>query len=330
MRPVDTARSLGLYLVAALAAAGLCALGQTPPNAEKGAASSEQEKAAPEVSGPKIYAGSEVCQGCHEDIFKAFQRNRHHVVEIEKGRGWAGQACEACHGPASKHTESMSAEDIIQPAKAAAREADKICLKCHINQPTHVGRIQGGHGRNEVSCVSCHSIHKGEAASVVHAKPARVNELCTTCHASTWAQFQRPYKHRLPEGAMSCVDCHNPHGGFRPKMIQTANANEPGCMKCHTDKRGPFTFEHAPVKSDGCAACHEPHGSANPRMLVRHEERFLCLECHANVGAPASARTQTIGGIPPAFHDLRSPRYRNCSVCHIKIHGSYVDRRLTR
>ena len=129
---------------------------------------------------------------------------------------------------------------------------------------------------------------------------------------------------------MSCVDCHNPHGEFKAKMLQTANANEPGCMKCHTDKRGPFTFEHTPVKSDGCGACHESHGSANPRMLVRHEERFLCLECHANVGAPASTRTSTIGGIPPAFHDLRSPRYRNCSVCHNKIHGSYVDRTLTR
>jgi hypothetical protein len=33
------------------------------------------------------------------------------------------------------------------------------------------------------------------------------------------------------------------------------------CVKCHGDKRGPFTFEHAPVRLEGCGACHQPHGS---------------------------------------------------------------------
>jgi hypothetical protein len=37
-------------------------------------------------------------------------------------------------------------------------------------------------------------------------------------------------------------------------MPQTVNANEPGCFKCHADKRGPFVFEHAPVKTDTPAA----------------------------------------------------------------------------
>ena len=72
---------------------------------------------------------------------------------------------------------------------------------------------------------------------------------------------------------MSCVDCHNPHGSTRPAMTQTFAANEPGCFNCHGDKRGPFTFEHAPVRFEGCATCHEPHGSANPRMLARQDLR---------------------------------------------------------
>ena len=25
---------------------------------------------------------------------------------------------------------------------------------------------------------------------------------------------------------------------------------------------------------------------------------------------------------PPAFHDIRSPRYQNCTSCHARIHGS--------
>src|SRR5262249_54740155 len=93
------------------------------------------------------------------------------------------------------------------------------------------------------------------------------------------------------------------------------------------DKRGPFVFEHAPVRFEGCSACHEPHGSANPRALTRAEVAPVCLECHAILPAAAA---KTPGVVPPAFHDLRSPRYRNCTICHQKIHGSYADSNLPR
>ena len=206
---------------------------------------------------------------CHEDIFNAFQKNPHQLVETGKKYGWATRACESCHGPGSKHADSASAADIRNPAKLKPAEADKICLTCHLNQPTHVGRINSSHARNQVSCTACHSIHTNGPNGLVARKQADINKLCAGCHADVWASFQRPYKHRLPEGAMSCVDCHNPHGSFLPRSIQTVSANEPGCFKCHGDKAGPFTYEHAPVRLEGCTACHQPHGSANPRMLTR-------------------------------------------------------------
>ncbi len=124
---------------------------------------------------------------------------------------------------------------------------------------------------------------------------------------------------------MSCVDCHNPHGGFRERSIQVAFANESACVVCHGDLRGPFTFEHAPVREEGCPACHEPHGSTNPRMLKRADQRSLCLECHSNLGVSTK-----LGGSPPAFHDLRSARFQNCTGCHNNIHGSNVIRTLLR
>jgi DmsE family decaheme c-type cytochrome len=163
---------------------------------------------------------------------------------------------------------------------------------------------------------------------LVARKPAEVNQQCAACHADVWASFQKPYKHRLPEGAMSCVDCHNPHGTALPRSIQTTRANEPGCMKCHGDKAGPFPFEHAPVRLEGCGACHQPHGSANPRMLVRREVRFVCMECHSNLPVPQPSANSNLGTVGPAIHDLRSPRFQNCTSCHQKVHGSYVDRAL--
>ncbi len=270
------------------------------------------------------YVGSDTCAGCHDEVHKAFQKNPHHFVETNSKRGWKGMACESCHGPGAKHAESTSPSDIINPSKVSASKADQICLKCHLNQPTHVGRIFSSHAKDQVACTSCHAIHKG-AQALRPVKLAAINEQCASCHRSVWAQFQKPFKHRLPEGAMSCTDCHNPHGSLLRWQIRTVSANEPSCFHCHSDKRGPFTYEHPPVKAEGCQLCHEPHGSANPRMLTRHEVRFVCLECHSNIGVQKS-----IGGVPPAFHDLRSARFQNCTVCHIKIHGSYVSAALER
>jgi DmsE family decaheme c-type cytochrome len=188
-----------------------------------------------------------------------------------------------------------------------------------------------GHAKDEVGCTTCHSIHGEGGAKLVTRNRAEINANCASCHISAWAAFNRPYRHKLPEGAMSCVDCHNPHASFKFDTVRTSFGNEPGCLQCHSDKRGPFVYEHPVVRMEGCTACHEPHGSANPRMLIRHEVRLVCLECHSNlpISAPAG-KTTVIGGVPPAFHDLRTPQFQNCTICHVKVHGSYVDRNFLR
>ena len=281
----------------------------------------EQDQASP-------YAGSDACGTCHEDLANTFQKNAHHALDVGDRHGSKGRACEACHGAGQKHAESTSASDIVNPAKLNPAGVDKICLTCHLNEPTNVGRLESSHARNQVACTSCHRVHAMKPATMTARAPAAINELCAGCHASVWAKFQEPYHHRLPERAMSCVDCHNPHGTLWPAMTQSFAANEPGCFACHGNLRGPFTFEHEPVRYESCTTCHEPHGSPNPRMLIRQEVSTLCLECHANL--PASNSRGTMGVVPPAFHDLRAPQFRNCTVCHQKVHGSYVDRNLLK
>jgi DmsE family decaheme c-type cytochrome len=280
------------------------------------------------------YVGADTCLACHEDISNAFAKNPHHALESDTKRGpeggWKGKSCEACHGPGSAHAESLDKKDIRNPATLSPSESERICLSCHLNQTTHAGRIQSAHAKNQVACVGCHAMHKTPQELVSH-KPDDVNQLCAGCHVSQWAAFNRPYKHRLPEGAMSCVDCHNPHGRNITSTVRAvAASNEPGCYKCHADKRGPFIYEHAPVRTDGCIACHEPHGSMNPRMLTRDQTRTVCLECHANIGVPSVFTGNKIGSTPPAFHDLRNPRYQTCVLCHVKVHGSNVDSSLLR
>jgi DmsE family decaheme c-type cytochrome len=140
-------------------------------------------------------------------------------------------------------------------------------------------------------------------------------QLCLKCHTEQKAQFSQPFHHRVLEGAMKCSDCHNPHGGFELKQTRLSVGADATCLKCHTDKQGPFVFEHAPLKVEGCAICHTPHGSGNPKMLKRNDVRQLCLECHSNtfeIGAPNT----------PSFHNQATVRFQNCTTCHVKIHGS--------
>ena len=276
------------------------------------------------------YVGSAACATCHDDNSKALAKSPHQAVETSDKHGFAGKACESCHGPGSNHVASLSVADILNPAKTAPAETDRLCLTCHRNQPTTAGRLEASHDRNQVACTTCHSIHAHGPNGAVARKRADINTQCEGCHIDVKMEFAQPFKHPVPENAMSCVDCHNPHGSFKPGLMQMVSANEPGCFSCHGDKRGPFTFEHAPVREEGCQSCHVAHGSANPKMLIRQEVRLVCLECHANLPALPGARQAVTGVVPPAFHDLTSPRYRNCTVCHQKVHGSHIDRNLLR
>src|SRR5262245_5016002 len=113
----------------------------------------------------QTYVGSKTCLGCHDDL-KSFQNNPHHRLDTDQRRGWATKACEACHGPGGKHAESGLATDIVNPRTAAATQVIQLCLQCHLNEPTHVGRIQSGHARNMTACTACHTMHAGQDALV--------------------------------------------------------------------------------------------------------------------------------------------------------------------
>ncbi len=351
-RAVAALASITLLIMSGAAAgsqSGAAASGQQPAPAKAPAETPAAAVPENEPKKPAEYVGTAVCMGCHEEIYNNFiKRNPHRLLETDKKRKWDEKACESCHGPGSNHAESASPEDIQNPGKLRANVGDRLCLKCHLNTPTQVGRVMGGHARGQVRCADCHSMHSPEPKTSVWAGKAILpgsittnpsprmmqrTALCATCHTGVWAEFQRPHRHKLPEGAMNCTDCHNPHGGTNRTQIMNVGLNEPGCFRCHTDKQGPFTFEHAPVRTDGCPACHQPHGSANPRMLTRPQVRYQCLECHTNFSASSGVQSPPSGGLgnfPPSFHDLRSPRFQNCTNCHLKIHGSHVSRDFLR
>jgi DmsE family decaheme c-type cytochrome len=125
----------------------------------------------------------------------------------------------------------------------------------------------------------------------------------------------------LPEGKMSCEDCHNPHGSTNKRLLKADSTNDL-CYTCHAEKRGPFIWEHAPVR-ENCLNCHEPHGS-NQEKLLRFTRPQLCLNCHNQVGAMGHTYRNPVPG-PVGGVNVAPPdqiRGRSCQNCHAQIHGS--------
>ena len=83
---------------------------------------------------------------------------------------------------------------------------------------------------------------------------------------------------------MTCSSCHNVHGSINVKLLRAGTTVDQSCTSCHTEKRGPFLWEHAPVV-DSCTTCHDSHGSNNDRMLVA-KLPFLCQRCHVTSRHP--------------------------------------------
>lgn len=282
------------------------------------------------------YVGSETCKECHEDQFKAFSHTSH--AKLAAIGSWKQKVtgCESCHGPGRTHIEEGDPAKIVSFKNKSSKAVSETCLTCHAGKEEHNNFRRGEHWRNDIGCTDCHASHmtppsrKNVASSNVFVGPANREkpgfstikmlttgepQLCLSCHAETKPDFNKPFHHKVLEGAMKCSDCHNPHGGFELKQTRLATGADATCIKCHADKQGPFTYEHAPVKNEGCTACHTPHGSPNPRLLRYSAVNQLCLTCHSVA--------HDVGAVEPAGpQHNQNAQYANCTACHVKIHGS--------
>jgi len=273
--------------------------------------------ATPAVS-QRTYVGAETCAQCHGQHPDWLKGSVHETVVLVTESKDSITGCETCHGPGSDHIQDLTAATILSFKGETSIERSASCLACHGSMHPELNFRRSAHDRGGVSCNECHVATGSEgfhAMRTVEDVMARAEpSLCLGCHAEQRADFALPYHHPVSEGLMECSSCHEPHGAFAASQLLT-RSTEPVCGKCHEDQEGPFIFEHPAGRASGCDTCHLPHGSTNPKMLIRPQVQFLCLECHANT---------------PPSHDLTEERYRNCNVCHSRIHGSNLNRLLLR
>ncbi|MBI4457295.1 MAG: DmsE family decaheme c-type cytochrome [Acidobacteria bacterium] len=261
----------------------------------------EWEALNPAFNGATFVNNPETCRICHQDPMDTYDETMH--AQALKHTVTNG-GCESCHGPRSKHIENPTQELAFEKLTPAQQSA--VCLQCH-EGGNRFGWKAGAHRANDVICLSCHSVMEKKSERALLAK-ASAPETCFQCHGEVRAETNKTSHHPVREGRMDCASCHNPHGST-PGLLVKNTLNET-CYTCHTEKRGPFLWEHAPVR-ENCANCHTAHGS-NHRNLLASKDSFLCLSCHSYGGHVNL----------PRYNRVSNPYGSGCVNCHIATHGS--------
>ena len=248
-----------------------------------------------------------ICAECHEDVCADFKLVRHGEIKEKRWTDIAHQAetiCANCHGDPTKHLEAGGGPDTIFTFKetSLAQAKAQKCLNCHSG--TRARFLASPHGKASMDCTYCHD--ELMKRSIVRKSPI---EICSSCHEDVTAKFQLNERHRLQEGILGCTSCHDQHAPSARERL--GGFKHESCLKCHTDKGGPYLYEHGASRIEGCTGCHEVHGTPNRHMLTHQSTSDLCFSCH--VGAPS-------------FHSRFDSRTTNCTVCHSTIHGSNLSK----
>jgi predicted CXXCH cytochrome family protein len=191
------------------------------------------------------------------------------------------------------------------------------------------------YGPHDNNCVSCHSIHKGQADPIWSLAPYKgknpatgkpvtgIAALCFSCHAEGLVKPVKllhshpvevvPKKAKVPanllvNGKISCTGCHDPHPSnpnYRYLVKPTKNGAELGkfCAVCHGDKVGA-----TPLKSG------RPPAKAPAKSTAT-----------AMVGTKKEAPTSEVKGDTIAFKDTKS--FASVSFGHQshKLKGTCTD-----
>lgn len=279
--------------------------------------STGQSVAAETAQDTAAYVGEAACAACHVTENKNFGHTLHAKVFRQSPRNQTEkQVCEACHGPGSIHvTNPTDKSALISFTKGWGTPLEKqneTCLGCHEGG----NRINWGgsiHQTKKLACSDCHNPMAQFSATGL-LKKGSITETCQTCHQQQRAEFRKKSHMPVPEGKMSCADCHNPHGSTTKRLLKADTVNDL-CYSCHAEKRGPYIWEHVPVR-ENCLNCHVPHGSNNDKLL-KLSRPALCGSCHSIAGFMGQTfRHPVVAGAP-------SPtKGRSCQNCHSQIHGS--------
>jgi hypothetical protein len=295
-------------------------------------------------------SGASSCQVCHNTSSVVHLNG---IIDLVTG---AGSACQGCH-PGAVPSWSSAARLDCTVCHAAA----PAVLPNGVAAPYKGNFATAGHGQFAASsqCSACHdpdSSHiSGSLGTYMRLRLPNDNGLCASCHNNAsvvGAAFRNMSTHVALDGhALSCRDCHDPHGTSNLGMIRRVIngstitfadkvnglvdlvTNRGLCQACHTltshYKAGMPETDHY---TSGCLYCHTHNNAFRPP-----NGGASCDACHGYPPAPknvgitfgtlgnwANARYEDYSGGGGAHlvavhispNAKPSEGWTNCAVCH--------------
>lgn len=237
-----------------------------------------------------------------------------------------------------------------------------------MNVPKNFPLVDGG-----IACRTCHSAHTrgGAGETIARAVFLRVKEdpaeLCIACHADHVGSAEHA-GHRLAKldaalpanlaaarahvgkdgHLMTCLTCHNAHGGRERLLLDLSGSESQLCLSCHleysladepagrerglhpvdvalsTAQRASLQASHGTIGEGGklvCSSCHSMHQPATDDYLLRRPltGSEACRECHS----PQTAVLATSHNIEVMQPDVANGagftagEAGACSACHM-------------
>lgn len=257
------------------------------------------------------------CGACHAD-----HGDEERLVLVGEGNA----LCAECHefGDAT----FLAAHRKIAPIGKAP------CTGCHDPHRSRERRLLRAGLHAPVKAGACEKCHRGDGRLLIPLN----RDFCFLCHER--AAFARPVAHE-PVRRARCLDCHDPHGGRNPRLLNGGYTLEREvrqggkeyafCLRCHDGKHlldapaeggtrftdgernlhalhvlavGKSSDKAAGGKGLTCRNCHEAH-SANTEALTRTE-----LDCGASLCMKMEYRRGEGGGECMASCHGERIRYR--------------------
>jgi predicted CXXCH cytochrome family protein len=204
--------------------------------------------------------GSEICGQCHS-IFAGLERQRHGDGEWLR-RGFPYRA-----GGDLRESRFI----VRHPAKAGEGYLASLAGDRSINTEGYfwadgVVRVSGReyngliespcHQRGELSCLSCHSMHRSDPVDQLKAGMDG-DEACLQCHEAYRSRPEEHTRHPRESAGGRCRNCHMPHTTYgllkaiadhtidSPSVETTLRSGRPNaCNLCHLDRSLSWTARH--------------------------------------------------------------------------------------
>jgi len=213
-------------------------------------------------------------------------------------------ACEACHGPASKHIESAQAGSLGRDFDLAVSLNDHGRAVWQMNLETGIAersQLAMRPPQQPESCGRCHArrgvitaeYEYGKPLADTH-RPALLNEPLYFADGQIRDEvyvYGSFLQSRMYQAGVTCSNCHNPHS------LKLVTGGEP---------------------SDVCAQCHLPTKFAAPEHHMHAADQVACVDCHmpSRVYMGVDARRDHSMRIPRPEPSLNSDTPNACANCH--------------